>query len=258
VTYGVTDRLSLQLTIPFSTGTNSRIHPDGLWHVNSATGLGDINLIGRFWLADPASHPKGNFSAGLGVKAPSGNAEVKGDFGLPAGTVQWPVHPGLQLGDGGWGVLLEVQGFQQLARGLFAYLYGLYQLSPRETTNTTFTPTTDMRVSVPDVYDARLGLAFAVWPRAGLSASLGARVDGMPVRDLVGGSEGFREPGFIVYADPGVSATWRRETLTVNVPVRLHGEFKKNVSDLRGGPAPHGDRGDLARYLVFVGYAHRF
>ena len=53
--YGVTDRVSLQLTVPFSTGTNSRIHPDGARRVTSATGLGDVNLIGRMWLADPAA-----------------------------------------------------------------------------------------------------------------------------------------------------------------------------------------------------------
>jgi len=206
----------------------------------------------------PRRRRGGNLALGLGVKAATGENTVEGDVGLPTGTVQAPDHPGIQLGDGGWGVILEVQGFQRLAQGLIAYLYGHYQLSPREQTSVTISPISTMRRSVPDVYDARLGLAYAVWPSAGISASLGARLDGMPVRDLIGGSEGYRDPGFILYLDPGASVSWGKETATLSVPVRLHGEFEKNVNDLRGGPGPHGDRGDLARYLVFLGYARRF
>jgi hypothetical protein len=256
--YGITERLSVQLAVPVSTGTESRIHPDGVRHMNSAAGFGDANLVGRFWLLDPASHRGGNLSLGLGVKAPTGNNAVKGDFGLPTGTVQWPVHPGLELGDGGWGVLLEAQAFQRVAYGLSAYLYGFYQLSPRDKSSVTLNPMTTMPLSVPDHYDARLGLAYAVWPRAGFSASLGARIDGMPVHDLIGGSGGYRDPGYILYLDPGASLSWGREVVTASVPIRLHGRFERNLNDLAGGPGPHGDRGDLASYLIFLGYARRF
>jgi hypothetical protein len=257
IAYGATDRVGVQLTVPLSTGTNSRIHPDGAWHVNSATGIGDVSLVGRSWLLDPATHRGGNLALGLGIKAPTGDNTVKGDFGLRTGTVQWPVHPGIQLGDGGWGFLLEAQAFQRLAQGLFAYGYAMYQLSPREQTNVTVSPTNPMRLSVPDTYDARLGLAYAVWPRLGLSASLGARVDGIPVHDLVGGSEGYREPGYVLYLDPGAAASWGKESITVSVPVRLHARYERSVSDFSGVP-PVGNRGDFARFLLFVGYARRF
>ena len=213
--------------------------------------------MGRAWLLEPASHRFGNLALGLGVKAPTGDNAVKGDFGLATGTVQWPVLPGIQLGDGGWGVLLEAQGFHRLAEGLFAYLYGLYQLTPQEKTNVTWTPTSPV-LSVHDVYDARLGLAYAVWPRAGISASLGARVDGVPVRDLIGGSEGYRQPGYVLFLDPGASASWGKETVTMSVPVRLHARYEQNVNDLRNGPGPRGNHGDFAAYLVFLGYARRF
>ena len=59
---------------------------------------------------------------------------------------------------------------------------------------------------MPDVYTARAGLVYAVWPSRSLSLSLGGRIDGIPQRDLIGGGDlGFRRPGFIFYLDPGVS-----------------------------------------------------
>jgi hypothetical protein len=47
VDYGVNDRLSLTLTLPFSYGTHSRFYADGKRHEVSAAGLGDISLAGR-------------------------------------------------------------------------------------------------------------------------------------------------------------------------------------------------------------------
>ena len=35
-----------------------------------------------------------------------------------------------------------------------------------------------------------------------VSVALGGRLEGIPVHDLVGGSEGFRRPGYIVSAEP--------------------------------------------------------
>ena len=88
--------------------------------------------------------------------------------------------------------------------------------------------------------------------------NLGVRVDGIPVRDVVGKDGGFRAPGYTTYLDPGLSLSSGASVFTLNIPVRLHGEFKPNVNDESGGPPPSGDRGDLASYLIFLGYAHRF
>lgn len=117
----------------------------------------------------------------------------------------------------------------------------------------TFTPSSVSRLSVPDVYHARLGLALAVLPRQGLSASLGLRTDGIPVRDLIGGSDGFRASARSVFIDPGVSISLGQNDFTLSVPVRVHGEF------YRGQPIPEGqsDRGDLAKRLIFVSYTRR-
>jgi hypothetical protein len=257
--YAVTSRLSLRLTVPFTTGTNSAIHGDGLRHERSATGVGDINLVGNYWLRDPVVHQAGNVGFGLGLKAPTGSNHKEDEFGLPSGVIQFPVHPGVQPGGGGWGILVEAQAYQRLAGALSGYLFGAYQMSPQAVTDVPFSPTAPgSLLSVNDVYHARAGLAYALWPQAGVSVSLGGRIDGIPVRDLIGGDEGFRAPGSIIFLDPGLSIARGKGTFTASVPVRLRGTFKQNLNDQAGGPPPSGDRGDLASYLIFLGYAHRF
>ena len=253
VAYGLTDRLNLRLTVPLSTGNNSRIHGDGLRHETSAAGVGDLNLVGSMWLLEPTTHPSGNVSLGLGVKAPTGSNDVEGEFGLMSGeVVQHPVHPGLQLGSGGWGIQVELQAYHRLYGRLSGYAFGAYQLSPEEKTDVLFTPTAPTSaLSVYDVYHVRAGLGYAAWPEQGLSVSLGVRMDGIPVRDVVGKDGGFRAPGYTTYLDPGLALARGPGVFTLSIPVRLHGEFKQNVNG-------SGDRGDLASYLIFLGYAHRF
>ncbi|HSE46430.1 MAG TPA: hypothetical protein VLA89_13980 [Gemmatimonadales bacterium] len=256
--YGVTEQLSLLFTVPLTTGTNSRIHPDGNRHGTSATGIGDISLVGNLWLLNASTHPAGNVALGLGIKAPTGKNDIEDDFATPSGTIQHAVHPGIQPGDGGWGILVQAQGYQRLVGDLSGYFFGAYMLNPAEKSEISFIPGGTTPISIPDVYHFRFGAAYPVWRSAGLSTSLGVRFDGIPVRDVLGGDEGFRAPGYTAYIDPGLSISVGASTFTLSVPVRVHGEFKKNVNDQRGGPPPFGNRGDLAGYLVFAGYALRF
>jgi hypothetical protein len=257
--YGVTDRLSFRLTVPFTTGRQSKIHPDSLRHENSTTGLGDINVVGNYWLLDPVAHQGGNVGIGLGLKAPTGSYHSEDELFLQNEVVQSPVHPGLQQGGGGWGILVEAQGYQRLAGPLSGYFFGAYQMSPRTVTDVRFSPSVPASVlSVTDVYHARAGFAYALLPAGGVSVSLGARIDGIPVGDVIGGDEGFRTPGYTLFLDPGLAVTRGKGSFTASVPVRLRGTFKPNLNDQNAGPGPRGDRGDLASYLIFLGYAHRF
>src|SRR6476659_1486075 len=45
VTYGLTARASVVLTVPFSHGTHSRLYADSVRHKVKAGGIGDINAI---------------------------------------------------------------------------------------------------------------------------------------------------------------------------------------------------------------------
>ena len=257
VTYGLTPRFSLALTLPFSSGTHSRWYADSVRHKVSAAGMGDISLIGTMWLRNPAGDPSGNLALGLGVKTPSGSNHVQDDFFTTTGTTRYYVDQAIQLGDGGWGIILQTQGFQRVAGRLFGYVSGSYLASPREKTGVAFatsagTPSSII-LSVPDVYSARAGAAYLLSRERGLSASVGARIDGIPRRDLIGGGDnGFRRPGYTLYLDPGVSYAVGKGTVTVSVPVKLTQDFKPDLV------TTHPKGGDLAEYLVFVGYTYRF
>jgi hypothetical protein len=255
LTYGLTDRWSVSLMLPFSYGTHSRYYADGVRHKVSAGGLGDVNLSGNFWLFDPRRHEEGNISVSLGVKAPTGKNDVKDDFFLANGSViQFPVDQSIQLGDGGWGILLQMQAFQRLFPNGYGYASGFYLVSPRNRTDVP-SPYPGYPLSVPDVYSARMGLSYTLPFVAAASIGFGGRLDGIPLRDLVGGSDGFRRPAIIGYVDPGLALSLRRFTFTVNVPVRVYQDFRPSLLDRQLG-RPGG--GDLAKYLVFVGLERRF
>jgi len=243
--YGVTDRLSLSLTLPFSTGTHSRFYADGARHRVSASGLGDVSLTGNFWLFDPEKHSRGNLSLQVGVKAPTGKNDAVDDYFLASGKTSFAVDQAIQLGDGGWGILLQMQAFQELFSNAYGYAYGSYLASPRNQSDVVRSPGSSVRISVPDVYSGRLGLSYAVLPKWGVSASFGGRVDGLPSRDLIGGSDGFRRPIVVAYVDPGVSLRLGGNTLFVNVPIRVYADFIAGA-------------GDLAKYLIYAGVDHRF
>lgn len=257
VTYGVSSRLSLALTAPLSHGTHSRLYADGARHEVSAAGLGDINLVGTLWLRDPATGPSGNLALGLGVKTPSGSNHMKDDYFLASGTTRYYVDQSIQLGDGGWGVILHAQGFLRLTGRLYGYANGSYLVSPREKTDVAFatgagTPSSII-MSVPDVYNARVGAAYVLAPARGLSVNLGVRFDGIPVRDLIGGGDdGFRRPGYTLYLDPGISYSVGRGTVTLGVPWALTQDFKPDLV------VTHPKGGDLAGHLIFASYTRRF
>lgn len=255
VTRGLTDRVSVTLTLPLTYGTHSRFYADNQRHKVGAIGLSDISLVGNGWLLRPATHAGGNISLGFGVKAPTGSNHATDDFFLADGSVvQRPVDQSIQLGDGGWGIMVQLQAFQQILSSVSVYLIGQYLLSPRDTTEVP-SPLPGVTLSVPDVYSARAGVAYVLVPRAGISASLGGRIDGIPRRDLIGAENGFRRPGYTLYLDPGLSLTRGPHEFTLNIPVRIHQNFQQSLMDqqhnFRGG-------GDLADYLVFTGYTYRF
>ena len=258
VSYALTDRVTLHLSLPFSTGSGSRVYPpDSVSHKQSATGIGDVSLLGNVWVLDPPSHPEGNIAFGFGVKAPTGSNHVANQWYWPTGPVPFAADPSIEPGDGGWGIIVQTEAFRQLFRRAYAYLNGSYMFSPRARTDVVARmPNSGEVWSVPDIYSGRLGLAYSLLPGTGLSVSLGGRIDGLPVHDVFGGGDdAARRPGYVIYADPGIALTSGRDNFTLSVPLRLHANRQKSVLE-QGGSKPAG--GGFAKLLIFAGYSHRF
>jgi len=255
VTYGVSRRVSVTLTVPMSEGRHSRLYADKARHAVSARGVGDINAIANVWVWNPDAVLDGNVSLGLGIKAPTGNSRVEDDFFAADGSVsRRVVDQSIQLGDGGWALIGQAQGYRHLVGSLNGYLFGSYLVAPKKKSSVP-SPVTGVALSVPDVFSVRTGVAFAVAPTHGLSANLGVRVDGIPLRDVVGGGDdGFRRPGYTLFLDPGTAFTFRGQEFTLSIPIRLRQNFSRSLID-RERNLPGG--GDLARYLIFAGYSVR-
>lgn len=226
----------------------------------TAKGLGDVTLVGRKWLWDPAEDPKGNISLGFGGKIPTGDNNVvdtrtrisNGAFTNTEQTVDQSVQPG----DGGFGIILDLQMYRRFAGKRFAaYLNGTYLANPqRDSGVRTYRSGAGEEVmSIADQYIARTGIAW--YPGEGWGLSLGWRIEGVPVFDLIGSSGGFRRPGYAMSAEPGVSWTRGAHTFSLQMPIAIDRTRQRSVADRENGSA--GDAA-FADYLFIGGYIRRF
>lgn len=267
VTYTVNPRLSLSLGVPYVDASWSvplPISPEpGPRSQQDASGLGDLSLTGRYWLRDPATSSRGNVSVGLGVKAPTGDDHVTDIYpDLTGGNAERKaVDQSIQLGDGGWGGLVELLAFRRAGLAtLFAS--GSYLINPRDTNTTPSilvglglgaSPANEGLLvnSVPDQYVARLG---AVFPGGldGLSLSLAGRIEGLPRYDLIGDSHGWRRPGYEVFVEPGLVYTRGDSTVTLHVPIGVQRNRQPNPYTGREGDATFPD------YVTLLSYSYTF
>ncbi len=257
--YGISQRFSATVTVPFIHSTASVIHPDGIRRdVGPGAQLGDLRVQGSFWLRDPLTHPNGNMAVGLGVKVPTANEASTGTTFTPSGPVKQPVDISMQPGDGGWAIILEGQWFQKAFKNIVAYAAGFYLFNPRNTNGVEppqSNATNRFFMSVADQYSASAGFTIPVWADKGLSLSLGGRVDGIPVTDIFGGNDGFRRPGHIFYFEPGLTWSLAKNSFNVSAPLALKRSIQTSVldesRDVRTG-------GGLADFLILAGYSRRF
>ena len=256
VGYAFNDRFNVHLSVPVSKGYTSHYFPDKSIHTQRVTGLGDVMVLGEAWMFTPRTHARGNIAFGLGVKAPTGSHRAASQYYAATGAVNFPADQQIQPGDGGWGVMLQSQAFHQITDRTYGYAFGSYMISPKARSDVATTPTSTQYWSVPDVYSARLGGAFSAWPDQGLTVSLGGRVDGIPVHDLVGGGDAttVKRSAYVMFADPGLSLSRGSSTFTLSVPYRVRVNRQKSVLE----QATNGTNGGgFAKYVVFAAYTYR-
>lgn len=283
LSFGISNRLSVTASLPFiyydrsslyeHYGNSPTANPDHKRFNTGAQGIGDLRISGLYWLWNPEKHLKRNLAVGLGLKLPTGNENVTDEFhkrkasdGTDSIIVK-PVDQSIQLGDGGVGISLELQGYTSVFRNGALYFNGFYMSNPQETNNTVNRVLTANSSqadsitafhSIADQFVVRLGLNYVVWPARNLSVNLGVRAEGIPAKDLIGKDEGFRRPGYIISAEPGISYQHGRVSFSLNVPFALYRNRVKSVSDLADPTGQrHGDAA-FADYSVNVGAAWRF
>jgi hypothetical protein len=255
LTYNVNRRFNVTAAAPVMIAKRRRGSSPQIF---DSFGIGDTVLMGRMWLFKQPSESPQNVSFGVGVKIPTGKPDVT-DTVLSANgqTVTQVVDQSIQLGDGGWGIPLDIQAYKRIGKTT-VYASASYLLNPRDTNGV---PTgrgrpSEAIMSVADQYLVRAGISRPVPKTRQWAYTIGWRIEGVPVRDLIGKSNGFRRPGYGMAIEPGVQYFRYRDTWSVTVPIAAGRNRKRSVSDIlvgsRGGDAAFAD------YMILVGYTRRF
>jgi hypothetical protein len=225
-------------------------------------GFGDLTLVGRKWLWDPSSGTHGNISLGFGVKLPTGQDNVtdtRKRFDTSTSTYTYDIETNdqsIQPGDGGFGLVFDLQMFRRFANGhLAGYGLATYLVNPQAVSGvqTYRSAAGEDLMSIADVYLAESGIAW--YPGRGWGLSLAGRIEGVPVYDLLGSSRGFRRPGYAISIEPGVSWTKGTHTISLQIPYALDRARLKSVPDRDNNR--HGDAA-FADYFFLMGYTRRF
>jgi hypothetical protein len=272
VTYKINPRWSLTVGMPIINATRTYNHQlfDVFFHIPNApdqvshsNGIGDLSVSAQFWLLRPPSEGAHNIAFSFGATFPTGNYRVRDTVETVNGPQTIFVDQSIQLGSGGYGISVGTQAFQRLKRSVL-FVSASYLITPQESNGTPNASLAGLirppnpltaTMSIPDQYLVDGGLAHPVPKVKGLAAKIGLRYEGVKVRDLIGGSLGFRRPGYALSVEPGLQFARGKNTWTFNVPIAVQRNRKRSVPDLIQGRA--GDAA-FADYLILVGYSHSF
>lgn len=256
VEYRLTPQWSFIADVPVFDGTrNQQYPPSGVFQVS---GLGDILLGAQRWIFRPPTEFGGNVAVSASLKVPVGINNATGSALYKGKTIEATADQSMQPGDGGWGFTLGAQGYKSVWRRADLYGQAQYLFNPMDTNGVpTFRSQPGQSVmSVADQYLYRLGVSQGLPRVRGVALSLGVRGEGVPVRDLLGASNGFRRPGSVISIDPGLMVNMRRTTLMVNGPWALRRDRPPSVPEIANG-TKNGDA-FFADYTVIVGLSHHF
>jgi hypothetical protein len=272
VNYSPSNRLSFAVTIPYlfidryslyeHYGNNPPTYPR--FHTQ-AVGLGDMRISGYYAVTQGS---RLNLTLGLGVKLPTGNYETKDYFHKldsegEDSLVYKVVDQSIQLGDGGFGFIVEYDVAYMFTHNFMAYSTGLYLFNPMNTNGVLRSDNLSSGIaksnefSVVDQFLFRAGARYS-WKT--INFALGARFEGIPSEDLIGESDGFRRPGYIVSIEPAAGVSVGRHNFGVSVPIavdraRTQNTTDKLLSEIRGtkvnGVAAFAD------WLLSITYAYR-
>lgn len=283
-TYGITDRWSATLDLPYTFNWRSSKYEHGndpntgddVRRSTSSHGLGDIRLQFDRWMIDPnKADANGNFTLGAGIKLPTGNYAYQDTFyyiGDEGSSILKEVDQSIQLGDGGFGFSVQSQGFAKLESDyLFAYYSIYYLFTPGDTLSwekrvSKIDPANDPAVnfSISDQYLIRGGLTYTPSSLTGTAVNMGFRYEGIPVEDVFGETNGRRRPGKVLSIEPSVTYVTGNNIFSVGLPFAIYRNRTQSVQDIERqltdpGPAGSPRWGDAAfsDYTLFITYSYR-
>jgi hypothetical protein len=254
--YRLSPRWSLIADVPVYNGTRNQIYPpSGIFQVS---GLGDVTIGAQSWILRPPSENGGNIAISASLKIPTGINDATGSALYKGKIVKATADQSMQPGDGGWGFVLGSQAYKSLWHRSNIYAQGQYLFNPRNTNGVaSFRSQPGQSVlSVTDQYLFRTGVSQGVPKVRGLAFSIGVRGEGVPVRDLIGDSDGFRRPGAIISLDPGVMYDFHRTIISVNGPWALYRNRPPSVPELQNN-TKNGDA-FFADYTVIASVSRHF
>ena len=272
LTYKFNPRWSLTVGMPILNATRTYDHqlfnvflhiPNAPDQVSHSNGIGDMSVSAQFWLIRPPSEHGHNIAFSFGTVFPTGENRATDTVQTVNGPQTIFVDQSIQPGAGGYGISFGTQGYQR-AKQAVLYMSGSYLITPQESNGTPNASLAGINrkpnpltstMSIPDQYLADGGVAYPVPKIRGLAAKMGLRYEGVKVRDLIGGSLGFRRPGYALSVEPGFQYERGKDTWSLNIPVAVQRNRKRSVPDQIQGTA--GDAA-FADYFITVGYVRSF
>lgn len=258
LSYQASPRWSLSFSAPIMSVDRISHGPGTLTH---SAGVGDMSVGAKLWIFRPPTESRQNIQVGLSLKLPTGNPNVTNQ--VADSTVV--VDQSIQQGDSGTGFSLDYTAYKSINR-FTLFSSGVYLFNPKNTHLPTgwnevtrppgypgySRPGTEY--SVADQYLVQAGVGFAVPRLAGLALTGTGRIEGVPARDIIGGEDGFRRPGYAVSVGPGVMYSRGRDIWSLSVPIAAYRNRTRSVSDIESGR--HGDAA-FADYIIVFGYSRR-
>ena len=261
IDFGIERQLTLRWSVTASVPVlfdhrNQLYAPTGRYVVNS---FGDATVGVRSWIFKPPTESGDNISIGAGLKLPTGIYNATGLAVQSGKTIRATADQSIQAGDGRVGFSLDVQAYKRLPLATEIYFVGLYLFNPADTNGVTTNRSAkgETVMSVSDQYLFRGGFGHAVPKIKGLAGSFGGRIEGVPVRDLLGKSNGFRRPGYAISIDPGLMYVHGLYAISITTPVAVERNRRRSVADIARGPNVHGDAA-FADYTLMMSVSRRF
>lgn len=223
---GLTDRLSLDVSLPFISRSHAHIDHDGgdlleAWDIN---GLGDFSTQIRYAFFKPISPQLPTLSAILGGEFPTGAHREKNDEGDEA-------EAGIQPGSGSYDLIAGLSSLQTFSAPMLDGRYGTLPLFSSVIGQ--FNGAGNENYRLGDTLNVNLGTAYPVLPKLGLLAQLNFTLRD---RDGIGDTreEVQKTGGEFLYFSPGLefrpTENWRAYAL-IQIPVYQRVNSIQVVSD---------------------------